>query len=167
MPLEPGQGLTRLGARLPNLVLSADGGASALKLGHLFTPGTGFYTLVGTVMQPIFEGMTLLNRQRAAEAWLKEAKARYRGAVVEAFQNVADCLRALQTGVRSVRDARLAEDAARRFFEQTRAQRKFGAVSQLSVVIAQQSYLNASLARVRAEADRLSDAAGFFMAIGG
>ena len=154
-------------ARLPNVTLSADTGASALKLAQLFTPGTGFYTLAGTVSQPIFEGMTLLNRQRAAEARLDEAKARYRETVVGAFQNVADSLRALQADARSVRDARLAEAASRRFLDQTRTQRRYGGVSQLTVLTAQQSYLSASMARVRAEAARLSDAAAFFTAIGG
>lgn len=154
-------------ARLPDVTLTADTGTSALKLAQLFMPGTGFYTLAGTVSQPIFEGMTLLNRQRAAEALLDGAKARYRQTVIEAFQNVADSLRALQADARSVRDARLAEAASRRFLDQTRAQRKYGGVSQLIVVIAQQSYLSASMARVRAEAARLSDATAFFTAIGG
>jgi len=154
-------------ARLPDVTLTADTGTSALKLAQLFTPGTGFYTLAGTVSQPIFEGMTLLNRQRAAEARLDEAKARYRETVIEAFQNVADSLRALQADARSVRDARLAEAASRRFLDQTRAQRKYGGVSQLDVLNAQQSYLSASMARVRAEAARLSNAAAFFTAIGG
>jgi len=156
-----------IAARLPDVTLTADAGTSALKLAQLFTPGTGFYTLAGTVSQPIFEGMTLLNRQRAAEARLDEAKARYRETVVGAFQNVADGLRALQADARSVRDARLAEAASRRFLDQTRAQRKYGGVSQLTVLTAQQSYLIASMARVRAEAARLSDAAALVTAIGG
>lgn len=154
-------------ARLPEVTLTAGAGASAVQLAQLFTPGTGFYTLAGTVSQPIFQGMTLLNRQRAAEARLEEAKARYRQIVVEAFQNVADNLRALQADARSVREARLAEAAARRFLDQTHAQRIHGGVSQLDVLAAQQSYLSASMARVRAEAGRLSDAAAFFTAIGG
>ncbi|WP_245258531.1 efflux transporter outer membrane subunit [Methylosinus sp. LW4] len=154
-------------ARLPNVTLTADTGASALKLAQLFAPGTGFYTLAGTVSQPIFQGMTLLNRQRAAEARLEEAKARYRETVIGAFQNVADSLRALQADARSVRAARLAEAAARRFLDQTRAQRKYGGVSQLAVLTAQQSYLNASMARVRAEVSRLSDVAALFTATGG
>ena len=74
-------------ARLPDVTLTANTGTSAQKLAQLFTPGTGFYTLAGTVSQPIFEGMTLLNRQRAAEARLDEAKARYRETVVGAFQS--------------------------------------------------------------------------------
>jgi NodT family efflux transporter outer membrane factor (OMF) lipoprotein len=156
-----------IAARLPNVTLSADTGTSALKLAQLFTPGTSFYTLGATVTQPIFQGMTLLNRQRAAEARLEQSQALYRKTVVEAFQNVTDSLRALQADARSVREARLAEAASRRFFDQTRAQRKYGGASQITVLIAQQSYLRASLVRVQAEAARLSDSAAFFMAIGG
>jgi NodT family efflux transporter outer membrane factor (OMF) lipoprotein len=154
-------------ARLPQVTLTADTGTNALAVAQLFTPGTGFYTLAGTVSQPIFQGMALLNRQRAAEARLEEAKARYRQTVVEAFQSVADSLRALQADARSVREARLAEAASRRLLDQTRTQRRYGGVSQLDVLNAQQSYLSASMARVRAEASRLSAAAALFTAIGG
>jgi outer membrane protein TolC len=156
-----------IAARLPEVTLTADTGTSALAAAQLFTPGTGFYTLAGAVSQPIFQGMTLLNRQHAAEARLDEAKARYRQTVVEAFQDVADSLRALQADARSVREARLAEALARRLLDQTRTQRQYGDVSQLDVLNAQKSYLSASMARVRAEASRLSDAAALFMATGG
>ena len=56
----------------------------------MFAPGTGLYTLAGDVTQPIFEGFTLLNKQKAAEAGLGQAEAQYRQAVITAFQNVAD-----------------------------------------------------------------------------
>jgi outer membrane protein TolC len=87
--------------------------------------------------------------------------------LLAAFQNVVDSLRALRADTRTLREARLAEAAARRFFEQTRAQREYGGVSQISVMIAQQSYYSASLIRVQAEGDRRADAVAFFMAIGG
>ncbi|OAI30614.1 hypothetical protein A1351_22525 [Methylosinus sp. R-45379] len=63
--------------------------------------------------------------------------------------------------------ARLVKAASRRFLDQTRAQRQYGGVSQLTVLTAQRSYLSASMARVRAEAARLSDGAAFSTATGG
>jgi len=44
-------------ARLPDVTLTAGAGTSTLRLAKLFTPGTGFYSLAGTVSRPIFEGM--------------------------------------------------------------------------------------------------------------
>jgi NodT family efflux transporter outer membrane factor (OMF) lipoprotein len=154
-------------ARLPNIVLTANGGFGAFKLAQLFAPGTGFYTLAGAVAQPLFDGMTLLNRQRAAEAGLDQADAKYRATVVNAFQNVADCLRALQGDARAVRDARAAESASREYLDKIRSQQRFGGVSQLAVVDAQRAYLSASISRIQAEAQRLTNTVALFTALGG
>ncbi|CAN2536160.1 Outer+membrane+protein+OprM [Methylocapsa aurea] len=154
-------------ARLPNVLLTANGGASAFTLAQLFTPGAGFYTLAGTVAQPVFDGMTLLNKQRAAEAELAQAEARYRAAVVNAFQNVADCLRALQGDARAVREARIAEAVSRKLLDKIRSQQRYGAVSQLAAVDAQRFYLDASISRIQTDALRLVDTVALYMALGG
>jgi len=154
-------------ARLPNVALTANGGASAFKLAQLLMPGTGFYTLAGNVAQPVFDGMTLLNKQRAAEAELDQAEAQYRSAVINAFQNVADSLRALQGDARAVDDARIAESASRRFLDKIRSQQRYGDVSQLAVVDAQRAYLNASISRIQSDAQRLVDTVALCMALGG
>ncbi len=154
-------------ARLPNIVLTANGGTSAFKLAQLFTPGTGFYTLVGNVTQPAFDGMTLLNKQKAAEAGLEQAEAQYRATVINAFQNVADSLRALQADARAVREARISESTSKKYFDKIRSQLKFGGVSQLAVVDAQRTYLAASISRVQVEAQRLTDTLALFVALGG
>lgn len=153
--------------RLPNITLSANLGASAFKVTELFMPGTGLYTAAANVTQPIFEGMTLLNRQRAAQAALEQADAQYRSTVVNAFTNVADALRALQSDAKAVATARKSEDASKRNLDIVRMQLRYGQVSQIAVLYAQRSYLLASLSRVQAEATRLSDTAALFMALGG
>lgn len=154
-------------ARLPNVTLTGNAGSSAFKMAQLFAPGTSFYTLAGNVAQPVLDGATLLNNQRAAEAGLNEAEARYKGAVVNAFQNVADALRALQGDARAVKEARITEATSRRYLYKIRMQQNFGAVSQLAVVDAQRAYLATSIARIRAESQRLSDSVALFVAIGG
>ncbi len=153
--------------RLPNLTLSGNIGASAFKVAELFTPGTGLYTAAANITQPIFDGMTLLNKQRAAEAALEQADAKYRDTVINAFQNVTDALRSLQADAKAVLTARKAEDAARRNLDIVRMQLKYGQVCQIAVLYAQRAYLLASLSRVQAEATRLSDTAGLFMSLGG
>lgn len=154
-------------ARLPNVTLSANGGAAAYNLAQSFTPGTGFYTLAAGVTQPIFDGFTLYNRQKAAEAGLDQAKAQYRSVVIAAFQNVADALRALQSDSRELKAALRAETAAKASLDIVQTQLDAGQVNQLAVLNAQQTYLTASVSRVQAEASRLSDTAALFMALGG
>jgi NodT family efflux transporter outer membrane factor (OMF) lipoprotein len=156
-----------LAARLPNITLSGSGGSSAFRFAQLFTEGTGFYTIAATATQTVFDGMSLYNRQKAAEASVAQAEANYRATVIAAFQNVADTLRAIEADARALRSAIAAERAARASLDIVQEQLNLGQVNQLAVLNAQQTYLNASVARVQAEAARLADTAALFMALGG
>jgi NodT family efflux transporter outer membrane factor (OMF) lipoprotein len=156
-----------IAARLPNLVLSANGGSTALNFAQSFTPGTGFYTIAASATAPIFDGFTLYHRQKSAEAALELAEAQYRATVIAAFQNVADALRALQSDARAMRAARHAEDTAKASLDVVQQQLNAGQVNQLAVLNAQQTYLTAAVIRVQTEANRLADTAALFMALGG
>jgi NodT family efflux transporter outer membrane factor (OMF) lipoprotein len=156
-----------IAARLPNFVLSANGGSTAFNFAQSFTPGTGFYTLAASATAPIFDGFALYNKQKAAEAALDQAEAMYRSTVITAFQNVADALRALQADARAMRAARHAEDTAKASLDVVEEQLKAGQVNQLAVLNAQQTYLVASVIRVQTEANRLADTAALFLALGG
>jgi len=156
-----------IAARLPSFTISANGGTSAYNFAQSFTPGTGFYTVAGAITAPIFDGFTLYNKQKAAEAALEQAEAVYRTAVITAFQNVADALRALQADARAMKAALHAETAAKASLDIVERQLRAGQVNQLAVLFAQQTYLTAVVTRVIAEANRLSDTAALFVALGG
>jgi len=156
-----------IAARLPNILLSANGGSTSFNWAQQFAPGTGFYTLAASVTAPIFDGFTLYNKQKAAEAALDQAEAQYRETVITAFQNVADALRALQSDARAIKAAVHAEDTAKASLDVVEAQLNAGQVNQLAVLNAQQTYLTASVIRVQTEANRLADTAALFMALGG
>src|SRR5271157_246962 len=76
--------------RIPTITLSADAGSMALVLGRLFSGGNGIWDLGAGVTQPIFDGRTLLHRERAAQAAFTQTAEQYRSTVLTAFQNVAD-----------------------------------------------------------------------------
>jgi len=156
-----------IAARLPNISLTANGGSSAFKLAQLFHPGTGFYTLAASVTQPVFEGFTLLNKQKSAEAAFEQAEAQYRLTVITAFQNVADALRALQADAKAVSASRYAEETASKNLDIVRSQLRLGSVAVLALLNGQQTLLIARVSRVQAEASRLADTAALFMALGG
>ena len=156
-----------IAARLPNIQLSANGGSTAYNWAQSFAPGTGFYTIAASATQPIFDGFTLYNKQKAAEAALDQAEAQYRSTVITAFQNVADALRALQADARAAKAARRAEETAKASLDIVEKQLNAGQVNQLAVLNAQQTYLTAAVVRVQTEANRLSDTAALFMALGG
>jgi NodT family efflux transporter outer membrane factor (OMF) lipoprotein len=156
-----------IAARLPNIQISANGGTSGYNFAQSFAPGTGFYTVAAGVTAPIFDGFTLYNKQKAAEAALDQAEAQYRSTVITAFQNVADALRALQADARALKAAVHSEEAAKASLDIVEKQLSAGQVNQQAVLTAQQTYLTAVIARVQAEANRLSDTAALFIALGG
>lgn len=153
--------------RLPNITLSANLGSTATALSQLFTAGTGFWSLAGSVTQPIFQGGTLLHRQRAAEAAYDQAAAQYRGTVLTAFQNVADTLHAIQSDADALKAAVTAERAAARSLAIVRRQLELGDVSYLALLNAEQTYQQAEINLVQAQANRYADTAALFQALGG
>ena len=60
--------------RVTEITLTADAGNSPNFAGQFFTPGTNFWTIAGGLTAPIFEGGTLLHRQRAAQAAFDQAQ---------------------------------------------------------------------------------------------
>jgi NodT family efflux transporter outer membrane factor (OMF) lipoprotein len=100
--------------RLPLFNLAANIGQAGDQFNNLFTPAPQFlfWTIAGSVTQPIFNGFTLEQRQRAAEAGFDEAAEQYRSTVVTAFQNVADVLQAIELDGLSVKRAKDATAAA-------------------------------------------------------
>jgi NodT family efflux transporter outer membrane factor (OMF) lipoprotein len=153
--------------RLPGLSLAANAGGSSTQISSLFTNGNSFWTLGATVSQPIFQGGALLHRQRAAEASLDQAKAQYRSTVIGAYQNVADALQALQADAAALRAADRAEGSAALSLSIIRKQLELGGVSNVVVLNAEQTYRQAVLSKIQAEASRYADTVALIQALGG
>ena len=81
-------------AMLPQFSISGTVGGNADQIPWLFRGGGAFWTIIGGVTQPVFDGGTLLHTKRAADAALKQAAAQYQSTVIAAYQNVADTLHA-------------------------------------------------------------------------
>jgi NodT family efflux transporter outer membrane factor (OMF) lipoprotein len=153
--------------RLPQLSLTAALGTSPNAIANAFSPYNQFFTVAGTLSQPIFQGGTLMHRQRAAQAAFDQAAAQYRVTVIGAYQNVADVLRALQYDADTLQAAVAADQAAKRSLELAQRSQQLGAISYLEVLNAVQIYQAARLALIQAQAGRLSDTAALFQAMGG
>jgi NodT family efflux transporter outer membrane factor (OMF) lipoprotein len=153
--------------RLPNFALTADAGSMAVVLGHLFSPGTGFWDVGASVAQPIFDGGTLLHRERAAKAAYTEASEQYRSTVLTAFQNVADTLNALQQDADALKATAAAKDAAAVTLDLSKKQYQSGYSSYLALLSAEQAYQQALINLVQAQSNRYADSAALFQALGG
>jgi NodT family efflux transporter outer membrane factor (OMF) lipoprotein len=153
--------------RLPNIQLTADAGSTALAMSQVFTSGTGFWGLGAAATAPVFEGGTLLHQERAAKAAYVQAAEQYRSTVLTAFQNVADTLTALAQDAEGLKAAAAATDAAKVTLDLSQRQLKSGYASTLALLSAEQTYQQALINLVQAQASRFADTAALFQALGG
>jgi outer membrane protein TolC len=133
----------------------------------MFRRGGAFWTLVGGVTQPIFEGGTLLHKKRAASAALKQAAAQYQSTVITAYQNVADTLHASLSDADALAADVRAETSAKVTYDLTRRELDSGYVSYLTLLSAETAYSQTLLTRVQAQATRFGDTVALFQALGG
>jgi NodT family efflux transporter outer membrane factor (OMF) lipoprotein len=151
----------------PQVTLSGSFGSVATKAGDLFASGMDVWSLGAGVLQPVFHGGELTARRRAAVAAYDAASAQYRETVLQAFQNVADVLRALDADALALKAQAEAEAAARDSRDITGKQFSLGAVSYLTLLDSERQYQQARIALVQVQAVRYADTAALFQALGG
>jgi NodT family efflux transporter outer membrane factor (OMF) lipoprotein len=154
-------------AMLPQFSITGTVGGNADQIPWLFRGGGAFWTIIGGVTQPIFEGGTLLHTKRAAEAALKQAATQYQSTVIAAYENVADTLHASLSDAEELAGAVEAESASKVAYDLTRRQMEVGYVNYLALLSAETTYNQALLARVQAQATRYGDTIALFQALGG
>jgi NodT family efflux transporter outer membrane factor (OMF) lipoprotein len=153
--------------RLPTFMLSGNAGRTAVEMSQLFSPGSSFWTLSAAATEPIFDGGTLLHRERSARAAYRQAGEQYRSTVLTAFQNVADTLHALDQDAKELKAALDSDHAAKVSLDMTNDQLKVGYANVLALLSAEQIYQQAEIALVQAEANRYADTTALFQALGG
>jgi NodT family efflux transporter outer membrane factor (OMF) lipoprotein len=153
--------------RLPNVTLTAAAGKSAVTLGALTEAGTGFWDLGASIAQPLFEGGALMHKERAARAAFEQAREQYRGTVLAAFQNVADTLAALEHDAEALQASASSANAAKTALDLVQVQKRAGYANYLQLLSAEQTYQNAIVIQVQAQANRYADTAALLQALGG
>ncbi|WBK02080.1 efflux transporter outer membrane subunit [Methylocystis parvus OBBP] len=152
---------------LPQLTLSATGGSLALTPTQLFSPHTMAYNFGASLSNQAFDGGGLFHKREAKVAAFEQATAQYQGAVLTAFQNVADALQAIKHDAATLRAQTAAESAAAESFRIAQIQYRAGSTTYPTVINAEQSLLTARLNRVKAQAARFSDTVALLQALGG
>lgn len=150
----------------PRITLTGSYGSETNKIGDLFNSDTVVWNFGGGLLQPLFHGGELKAKRRAAVAAYDQALALYRQTVLQAFLNVSDALRALESDARTLKAQFEAETAAKDTLELTKKQFQFGAVSYLSLLDAQRQYQQVRISLIQAQAARFSDTAALFQAVG-
>jgi NodT family efflux transporter outer membrane factor (OMF) lipoprotein len=152
---------------LPQITLTGSYGQDSGTIGDLFAASSNVWSLIGSLTQPIFKGGQLRHQRRAAVAAAQEAAANYKATVIVAFQNVSDTLYALSADADALAAQALAERTANQSLAIVQAQYQSGAASYVQVLTAQQTYQTATVALIKARAQRFADTAALFQALGG
>jgi len=154
-------------AQMPQFNITGALGYSSLGFATLLSPASQIWNIGLSVAQTLFDGGTLDHNRKAAVAAYDKAAAQYRGTVLSAFQDVANALRAVQSDADALRAAVEAEQTAAASLNLSQQQYQLGAINYLTLLTAQQTYQNATINRVKAQATRYSDTAALFQALGG
>jgi len=152
---------------LPRLTLTGAYGGESPKFANLLAPGSNTWSLFAGVTQPLFEGGTLRARRRAAIDVFHQARAAYRLTVLQAFQNVADTLTALDNDAQALAAESTAVAASKASLDLVQRQYRDGAVNDLALLAAEQLYQQARIADVKTIANRFTDTVTLFQALGG
>jgi NodT family efflux transporter outer membrane factor (OMF) lipoprotein len=154
-------------ARLPSLTIAASYSQQTTFANEFLKRAGGIWSVGPNVTAPLFHGGTLAAREKEAKEQYLQAAATYRSTVIASFVEVANSLRALEHDSDSYLAHNRALDAARANQDLAVAQYKAGRYTELQVLTAQQQYQNAALSKVQADAQRFTDLAGLFRALGG
>jgi NodT family efflux transporter outer membrane factor (OMF) lipoprotein len=154
-------------AMLPNITLSAGGGANNTSLGDLLSSSSPFWSLGAGVTQPIFHGGALYYQRKAAIDARDAVAAQYRQTVLGAFQQVADTLRGLGHDADTLTAQTEAVETAEKAMRLIQANYQAGIATYLQVLVSDDQYLTAKLGYVQAVAQRLQDTVALYVALGG
>jgi NodT family efflux transporter outer membrane factor (OMF) lipoprotein len=151
----------------PQITLSGSYGSQALHASDVFGPHSAFWNLGAGLLQPVFHGGELTALRRAAIAGFDQSAAQYRQTVLQAFEEVADVLRALEADAQALKAQAEAEGAAAESLALARKQFALGSVSYLALLNAERQEHLAKILLVQAQAVRYADTAALFQALGG
>jgi NodT family efflux transporter outer membrane factor (OMF) lipoprotein len=153
--------------QFPQITLNAGFTPTSIVFDQLFLPGQLTSAAGASIMQTIIDGGALAAKKRAAQAALEQAGAQYRSTLLTAFRNVADTLRALEYDAIALQANVAAERAAATSFTIARRRLELGDTTYVVVLVAELTYQQALLARIQAQANRFTDTAALFQALGG
>ncbi len=154
-------------AYYPSLSLSASVGQSASRVADLFSASSSLWALGISAAQVLFDAGAIGARVDGAQASHQQAVARYRQAVLTAFQDVEDQLSATRVLLTQQELRRQASTAADQVEQQVLNRYRSGQVSYTEVITAQATALSARRALVQAMADRQTTAVALIQAMGG
>jgi NodT family efflux transporter outer membrane factor (OMF) lipoprotein len=154
-------------AMFPSFTLNGSYGAAAQNFGNLSAASGRFWSIGPSATVPLFQGGSLWYRRRAAIDTFQQSQDTYRQTVLEAFEQVADTLKALGHDAEALQAESDAQRAAGEALELLQANFRAGLASSLEVLVADVQFQQARLGYLQALAQRYQDTVALYVALGG
>jgi NodT family efflux transporter outer membrane factor (OMF) lipoprotein len=154
-------------AFFPSIQLTSEFGYQSAILKTLFLPQSVFYTVAGSLTQPIFDGFRLKGQYDLQRGSQEEFLQTYRKTVISAFADVDSALAAVQETTIREGLQRDVVNASRRAFELAERRLREGTVDLTTVLNTQQTLFQAEDALAQARLLRLQAIVSLFQALGG
>jgi multidrug efflux system outer membrane protein len=151
----------------PSIQLTGQGGYQSSALSSLFQPHAAFFSMVGSLTQPIFDGGRILGNFELTKAKQDELLQTYRKTVVQSFADVDNALVAIRQTTEKVRLQREVLAASRRAFELSEQQLRAGTADIVTVLNTQLTLFQAEDTLWQAQLARLLAIVSLYQALGG
>jgi NodT family efflux transporter outer membrane factor (OMF) lipoprotein len=151
----------------PRIQLTGSGGYQSAALASLFQPNAAFFSLVGGLTQPIFDGGRIQGNFELTQARQDELLQTYRKTVVQSFADVDNALVAIRQTTERLRLQREVVRASKRAFELSEQQLRAGTADIVTVLNTQLTLFLAEDVLSQAQLARLQAIVSLYQALGG
>jgi NodT family efflux transporter outer membrane factor (OMF) lipoprotein len=151
----------------PSIQLTGQGGYQSSALSSLFQPHAAFFSMVGSLTQPIFDGGKILGNFEYTRARQDELLQTYRKTVVQSFADVDNALMSIRQTTEKLRLQREVVAASRRAFQLAGDQMRAGTADIVTVLNVQLTLFQAEDSLVQAQLARLLAIVSLYQALGG
>jgi NodT family efflux transporter outer membrane factor (OMF) lipoprotein len=151
----------------PSIQLTGQGGYQSSALVALFQPHAAFFSLAGSLTQPIFDGGQILANFEYTNARQDELLQTYRKTVVSAFADVDNALIAIRQTTERLRLQREVVASSRRAFQLSEQQLRAGTADIVTVLNTQLTLFQAEDSLSQAQLARLQAFVSLYQALGG
>jgi NodT family efflux transporter outer membrane factor (OMF) lipoprotein len=151
----------------PSIQLTGQGGYQSSALSSLFQPHAAFFSMVGSLTQPIFDGGRNLGNFEFTKARQDELLQIYRKTVVQSFADVDNALVSIRETTIRLRLQREVVASSRRALQLAEQQLRAGTVDILTVLNTQTTLFQAEDLLWQAQLARLLAIVSLYQALGG
>jgi multidrug efflux system outer membrane protein len=151
----------------PSIQLTGQGGYQSSALVSLFQPHAAFFSVVGSLTQPIFDGGKILGNFELTKARQDELLQTYRKTVIQAFNDVDTALVSIKETTERLRLQREVVAASLRAFQLAEQQLRAGTADIVTVLNTQTTLFTAEDALWQVQLARFLAIVSLYQALGG